>query len=467
MSNHSYDLVVVGGGIAGLTAANRAAQLGLTVALLEKGTDERYLCNTRYTGGTLHICMTDIMSGADAHIASIEKLCDDARPDLVHAIAHNAERAVRWLQGEGSKFIKASASPHHRWVLAPPGRTRPGLDWKGRAGDVLVRRLGANLEERGGALIRGAKALRTIMTDGRCSGIVAAVDGAETNFAAQAVVLADGGFQASLELLKAHVSRAPERLFQRNAGTGTGDGLRMATEVGAATVGLNRFYGHLISIDAQTNDNLWPYPYFDSIAVAAVLVDGDGCRIDDEGLGGVHVANAVAGLADPLSSFVVFDQDIWESAGKNGLISVNPHLIREGGTLHQADSLPALASLIGTPDLETTVAGYNAAVESGALASLSPPRTTLKGKPQPIRTAPFYAAPICAGVTYTMGGVAIDGDARVLRGDDSPIEGLYAAGTTTGGLEGGSASGYVGGLSQSAITGLLAAEHAAGAIAPG
>ena len=124
MSSREYDLVVVGGGLAGLTAANRAAQLGLTVAVLEKGADDRYLCNTRYTGGTVHICLTDIMSGEAAHVESIERLCDDARPDLVRAVARNAERAVRWLQGEGSKFIKASASPHHRWVLAPPGRTR-------------------------------------------------------------------------------------------------------------------------------------------------------------------------------------------------------------------------------------------------------------------------------------------------------------------------------------------------------
>jgi fumarate reductase flavoprotein subunit len=262
--------------------------------------------------------------------------------------------------------------------------------------------------------------------------------------------------------LKEHISSAPDRLHQRNAGTGTGDGLRIATEAGATTVGMNRFYGHLISIDALTNDNLWPYPYFDSIAVAAILVDGEGRRIDDEGLGGVHVANAVARLADPQSSFVVFDQDIWESAGMSGLISVNPHLLREGGTLHRADSLTELAAMIGTPDLGATVEAFNKAVDTGAIGSLSPPRTTLKGTPQPIRTAPFYAAPICAGVTYTMGGIAVDGDARVLRADDSTIEGLYAAGTTTGGLEGGSASGYVGGLSQSAITGLLAAEHAAG-----
>ena len=120
MNSRAYDLVVVGGGLAGLTAANRGAQLGLHVAVLEKGTEDRYLCNTRYTGGTLHICLTDIMSSEEEHVASIKRFCDDARPDLVRAVARNAERAVRWLQGEGSKFIKASASPHHRWVLAPP-----------------------------------------------------------------------------------------------------------------------------------------------------------------------------------------------------------------------------------------------------------------------------------------------------------------------------------------------------------
>lgn len=433
----------------------------MQVAVLEKGTDERYLCNTRYTGGTIQICLTDIMSGEEAHIASINRMCDDARPDLVRAIARNAERAIRWLQGEGSKFIKASASPHHRWVLAPPGRTRPGLDWEGRAGDVLLRRLGGNLAERGGEMVRGARAMHPIMEGGSCAGVLAEIEGTEGAVMAPAVILADGGFQACPELLEAHISKGWARLHQRNAGTGTGDGLRIALEAGAATVGMNRFYGHLISIDALTNDNLWPYPYFDSLVGAAILVDGDGNRFDDEGLGGVHAANAVAGLEDPQSAFVVFDQPIWEGAGCNGLISVNPHLTREGGTLHRADSVPELAALIGAADLEATVAAYNQAVGTGAIGALAPPRTTLKGTPEPIRAGPFYAAPVCVGITYTMGGIAIDGDARVLRPDDSAIAGLYAAGTTTGGLEGGSASGYVGGLSQSVITGLLAAEHAA------
>ena len=463
------DIVIVGGGIAGLTAANRAAQLGLKPLVLEKGTEDKYLCNTRYTGGTLHVCMSDIMSGEDALLEKIQSICADvARPDLARAIAKDAERAVRWLQGEGCKFLKASASPHHRWVLAPPGRTRPGLDWEGRAGDVLLRRLGGNLEERGGKLLRGIRATRLLLEEGRCVGVAAEVEGREIEYRANAVVIADGGFQSSPEYLAKFITQDPSKLFQRNAESGTGDGLRMAAAAGADLRGMDRFYGHLLSIDAPHRERLWPYPYLDALVVAGILIGRDGKRFCDEGMGGVYATNCVAQLAGPLSSTVIFDHEIWEKAGKQGLISANPHLPKEGGTLHIADTLEALAEKIRLSDtvisdrvLSQTVHDYNAALENGTLSALSPSRSTVKGGPQPIRTPPFYAAPTRAGITYTMGGIAIDADARALRPDDTIIEGLYAAGAATGGLEGGANVGYVGGLSKSAITGLRAAEHAA------
>jgi fumarate reductase flavoprotein subunit len=463
------DIVVVGGGIAGLTAANRAAQLGLKALVLEKGTEDKYLCNTRYTGGTLHVCMSDIMSGEDALLEKIETVCADiARPDLARAIAQDAERAVRWLQGEGCKFLKASASPHHRWVLAPPGRTRPGLDWEGRAGDVLLRRLGGNLEERGGKLQRGARATKLLLEDGRCVGVVAEVDGKEIEYRASAVVIADGGFQSSPEHLAKYITPNPSKLFQRNAESGTGDGLRLASAAGADLRGMDRFYGHLLSIDAPHRERLWPYPYLDALVVAGILIGPDGKRFCDEGMGGVYATNCVAQLSDPLSSIVIFDHEIWEKAGKQGLISANPHLPNEGGTLHITDTLEELSEKIGLSNtvisnrvLSQTVDDYNAALKNESFGALLPSRSTAKGSPQPIRTPPFYAAPARAGITYTMGGIAIDGDARALRPDDTVIEGLYAAGASTGGLEGGAKVGYVGGLSKSAITGLRAAEHAA------
>jgi fumarate reductase flavoprotein subunit len=79
----------------------------------------------------------------------------------------------------------------------------------------------------------------------------------------------------------------------------------------------------------------------------------------------------------------------------------------------------------------------------------------------PIASAPFHAIPVIAGITYTMGGILIDGEARVLRTDGLVIEGLYAAGSTTGGLEGGPPVGYLGGLAKAGVQGLIAAESIA------
>lgn len=93
-----------------------------------------------------------------------------------------------------------------------------------------------------------------------------------------------------------------------------------------------------------------------------------------------------------------------------------------------------------------------------------PPRTANKARPVPIQTPPFYAIEVCAGVTNAMGGLAIDEYSRVLRTDGKPIPGLYAAGTATGGLEGGVNVGYLGGLAKGAITGLLAAENIASSL---
>src|SRR5262249_37793181 len=127
-------------------------------------------------------------------------------------------------------------------------------------------------------------------------------------------------------------------------------------------------------------------------------------------------------------------------------------------------SLPALSKEIGLPEgaLEATVSQYNAAVDAGQTARLDPPRTTSRYRAFPIRHPPYCAVRLCAGVTYTMGGIAIDGAARVLDEENRPIPGLHAAGCVTGGLEGGEFAGYVGGLAKSAVTALRAANDIAG-----
>jgi len=257
-----------------------------------------------------------------------------------------------------------------------------------------------------------------------------------------------------------YISPAPEKVYQRNARTGFGDGIRMAERAGAKLVDLDCFYGHVLHRQVFQNERLWPYPTLDPLAMAGIIVDEHARRFVDEGLGGVYITNAIARLPDPLSATVVFDDRVWNGPGKNWVLGPNPHLATAGGTVVEADDLADLAAKAGLPAdaLIATVTDYNLAIENRTLARLQPPRSAGTYTAMPIEVPPFRAVPACAGITYTMGGIAIDANARVLRPDGTAIAGLFAVGSTTGGFEGGPFIGYAGGLAKATTTGLLAAE---------
>jgi fumarate reductase flavoprotein subunit len=462
--SETSDVVVVGGGLGGLSAACRAAELGLQVVVLERGREELYACNSRYSGGILHISQHNVTAPAERLEQVIgEATLGQADQELASALARDAHRAVEWLRTQGAKFIRVGQIVWQQHVLAPPRPITPGLDWKGRGPDVTLRSLEANLDKRGGRLLRGTAAQALIESGGRCTGVQAQRDGRALTFLGKAVVLADGGYQADPEMIGAHISPAPQKLMQRGAATGRGDGLRMAKSIGAALTRLDAFYGHMLSRDSFTNDKVWPYPQLDELGTAGIVVDGQASRFTDEGLGGIYVANMIARLPDPLATWAIFDEAIWQGPGKQARIPANPNLIKASGTVHQAGSIAALAHIINVPAerLELTVAAYNQALAQGTLERLSPRRSTTRINALPIGSAPFYAVPLCAGITYTMGGIAIDAHGRVRHTDGGVIEGLYAVGATTGGLEGGTDVGYVGGLIKAATFGMRAAEHIA------
>ena len=460
------DVIIVGGGLAGSAAAIRAGELGLQALVLEQGGEAAYLCNSRITMGVFQVALHDMLGGAE----SLRNAIDNATRHYVDAklrdrYAAEAGPALRWLLGHGIRTINAGAATRSLATLAPPVPRQPGLHWAGRAGDVMLRQLSAKIETLGGKIQRGVQARELIMQDGRCTGVIAdTVEGAQ-RFEAQAVVLADGGFQANLDLLKRFVSPHPERLLQRNAKTGRGDGLLMAEAIGAALSEMDRFYGHVQARDAMDDPELWPYPTIDFPIAAGMAVDKHGRRFTDEGLAGVSIANAMARLDDPLGAVAIFDQPIWELSGKTYVMSANPFLETTEATFFRANTLDELAAKVGLPSsaLGETVATYNNAVASGTLAQLTPTRSADSGhiwgsKALPIRTAPFYAVPLCAGITYTMGGVVIDDQARVQHTEGRAIGGLYAAGGTIGGLEGGPVTGYTGGLAKALTWGKLAGE---------
>ncbi len=460
-SRSDFDVVVVGGGLGGLSAACRASQLGLKAVVLERGTDAQYLCNSRFSGGILHINGHNVEEPAEDLVKAIDEFTlGQADRELARALAVDARRAVAWLRDEGAKFIRVGQIVWQQHVMAPPRPITPGLDWKGRGPDVTLRTLEANLLKRGGSVQRGTAARALMEHQGVCVGVEAEVGGKPVQFGAKAVIIADGGFQGDLGLIGQHITPAPVKLKQRGAATGVGDGLRMAQGMGAAVTALDAFYGHMLSRDSFSNDKVWPYPQLDELGTAGIVVDSRGERFTDEGMGGIFVANMIARLADPLSTWAVFDEDVWNGPGKSARIPANPNLTRAGGTVHQAPTLRALAQSMQIPPerFELTVAAYNQALSAGKLASLQPARSSLRIPAMPIAKAPFYAVPLCAGITYTMGGIAIDPHGQVQRQGGGAIAGLYAAGASTGGLEGGTGIGYVGGLIKAATFGIRAAE---------
>ena len=446
------DLIVVGGGLAGLSAANRAAEGGLAVLVLERGAEPDYFCNSRIAGGLLHVAFRDMTRPADEIRASVcESVGGDegAATALAELLAEDAGKVLAWLRAEGGAFVRGGAPEFMRWTMAPPRRRRGGLDWKGRGPDALLRRLTRNLAARGGALRLGAPAEALAVEDGRVVGVETAAGTERARFA----LIADGGFQDNPELVRRHLAPQPERLFRRGAGAGRGDGIAMAEAAGAATVGMDRFYGHLLGLDAFGNDRLWPYPTLDSLAAVSLLVDGAGRRFSDEGLGGVFMANELARLEDPEGAAVLFDDRLWrEDAADNRYPpALNPSFRAAGGHVFEAPAIERLAEELAMPALAETVAAHNAGRHE-------PARTVSRFPAKPIAEPPFRAIRAAAGITYSMGGLAIDRAARVLDADGRPIPGLYAAGSAAGGFEGGPRAAYLGGLAKAVATGLRAAE---------
>jgi fumarate reductase flavoprotein subunit len=463
------DVVVVGGGVAGWSAARAAQDAGVTVALVEKSSDHPGFGNSVLSGGVLHAAYLDPTGHtADELFEWLTQRGGGAsRENLVRAWAENVGRARSFLASEGASFVRGRAA-EYGWNVLDPQRTVTralveNFEAVRQCGPyLLLDAMRRRFVERGGYFVRASTAFALVTSEASVAGLRIRRDGVEHVIGADAVVLADGGFQANRDLVRKYITTS-YRL--RGSEADTGDGLRMGLEVGAEAVNMRFFYGHTLVRDSLENERLWPQPNPEPLIDEGIVVDGTGTRLVDEYRGDhdySEIADATAGAIawsrTPGKCWLIFDEQTWTGVARAGTTPMNPTLVDEGGTLISADDLTVLATSCELPvaALADTVAGYNRHCEHGV--PLSPART---GRPRGLNGR-LYAIPLIAGITFTMGGLLVDEHARVIRANDAePIAGLYAAGGTMGGLQGGELNrGYAGGWSEASTFGLLAGEHA-------
>ena len=461
MDTLNSDVLVVGAGLAGFTAAARASEQGAKVLLIDKSGGELGDGNVLMASGSLR-------AGGKSPKADPAELYEFvmsegvAYPDLVRAWAVTCGGAVDWLAGSGVKIVE----------------TAPGRIWLDQSGEVSLApvykkdvgtRALAKLKERflklGGRYLNGIEGHRLLVEQARVCGLMGRKGDEEIELRSGSTILATGGFSANKEMVRQYIGPHADRCKLRGSKQDTGDGLRMALEVGAKAVNLKYFYGHLLSRKALVDDRFWPYPRLDSFVDEGMLVDRNGDRFVDEGRGDVAVANELARTDDVTGAVLIFDHATWDAARDDAFSNSvktpapNPWLMDNDGELFRGDTIGALAQELGLDRsrLMRTLEQYNDALEPGGGIALQIPRT---GKAKPLR-APFYGLKVVPGITFTMGGVLVNGRSEALNHDEKPIPGLYAAGDTIGGLMGGYRGGYTGGLMQAVVTGILAGENAA------
>ena len=431
-ATYEFDVVVVGGGIAGLSAAVSAHESGANTVLIEKAPREHRGGNTRFADAQMRFPhVADEFSVRDY---SVEDMYSDlmrisrgqANQELVRTLCENAADTAEWLTGFGLEW--ELGYPHTAGYRRSPKSGGQGLV------DLLFRRL----EGLGVAVSYETGAVDLIVNDQRrvvgvrCHSPEGVVD----IMGSGGVILACGGFQANIEMRVRYLGRFADNLILRGSRYNTGEGLRMAMEAGAQPAGQWGDY-HSAVLDARS-------PRIECGVTAlynyqmGIFVDSAGKRFIDEGEDFrdhtyVKFSKRIIDEADG-QAWCIFDQKAYQR-------EEFARAWRPVGPPVEAPNLRDLAEQMGLPreDLMQTIAEFNEAVQPGDydLDKLDGKRTegifpAKSNWALPIDSPPYVAIPVTGGITFTFGGVKCDTTARVIDTRGKVMEGLYAAGEPMG-----------------------------------
>jgi tricarballylate dehydrogenase len=490
------EVIVVGAGNAGLVAALAAHEAGARVSVLEKAPRDTRGGNSRYSMGAFAFgCPTlaDLRAllaepdpewerrgvrhyppeefGADLTRISLGA----ADPAMTRLLVDHAYPVAAWLRDQGLRWelILIPAPPS---AEAPADTRAYNIGWVRTVGEGpgLIDALFDLVAQRG-IEVRYDTAATGLVRDagGRVGGVLVEGPAGTEPLAADAVILASGGFEASAAMRAQHLGPLWEGVKVRGTAHNTGDGLTMALAAGAQPCG--DWAGcHSTPVDVAAPPFGSPEATYLSRRVMypfGVMVNAAGRRFVDEGEDLSPLTYARIGrriLEQPGGvAYQLFD-------AKTDPETALPYQVDcyRGATQVRADSIAALAARLG---LDAGVLGqeleaFNRGVDDTARFDPNPLRLDGKGTrgltppksnwAQRLDRPPFVAYPVTAGITFTYGGLRIDADGAVLGTDGRAIPGLYAAGELTGGFF---AHNYVGGsgLTRGAVTGWLAGRGAA------
>ena len=462
------DVVVVGAGGAGMTAAITAAAEGKTVVILEsqsmvggnsvratggmnagktvyqdenefgesagvektlKTAAEKYADNETITAlaKTVSEQWAAYQANPTGYFDSVELMELDTMiggkgindPELVETLCANSADAIDWLDEHGitlhsvSSFGGASVKRIHRPVDGD-GKTVS-------VGSYMIPLLQENCDKAGVQTLLNTTATE-ILTDanGAAVGVKATGASGETvTVNAKAVVLATGGFGANLDMVTKYKPEL-KGFMTTNAAGAQGQGIEMATAIGADTVDMDQIQIHP-TVEANTAALITEGLRGDG----AVLINAEGKRFIDE-VGTRDVVSAAEIAQTGSYSWLVVDQAMVDAS------SVIQGYIKKGYTV-TGETYEELGKAMGVDEaaFAETMNTWNGYVEAKNDPDFG--RTSFAN---PLNTAPYYAIKVTAGVHHTMGGLKINTNTEVLKADDSVIPGLFAAGEVTGGVHG-------------------------------
>jgi len=434
MTRDVRKLVIVGHGAAGLAAALSAAEqardrgLRIEITVLEKSRADEAGGNTSWSPSYMGMDAPGRI-GDSFEDDMLEASGGSADRNYFRTLAENATATIGWLQTHGVEFI----TPVY-YLSAGPARIQPV-----GCGRAIVAKLREAANSAGVKFRYETSAIRLVMAEGRVAGVeLQSGDGAATTLAADAVILACGGFQGNAAMMQTQFGSRADTIKLISPGTrfDTGDGIRMATEHGAGISGA--WDGmHIEPVDPRSSGPapvVLVYPY-------GIVVDQDGRRFFDEGGGLVHetwegFARDIHFARPGSIAYTILDVRLFDIPGV-------ARAIRSEVPPYQAATLEELAAQIGVParNLRETVETFNAAATGdvarfdaarcdglSAAGTLKPPKSNWA---RALTRPPYLAYPLAGAIAYTFGGLATNAKAEVL-GAHGPMPGLYAAGETTG-----------------------------------